>query len=504
MQSQDISLVGLPRELLDNIARYLPTKDFNALRSTSKVMEDKVFPYWANCFFRKRQFMIDPFSLKTLVDISEHKSLSKVMVHLVIGLDDFMGVDAQMIQNGETFNQWRSAAYAQQTLLLSGIAANLLSTALHNLPNLKTVDLRDFDSPTRYRDAVGQQPCYWRSYGHSNYGQWKHAISGSSRRIPFCNYVFQAVLAALDQCSPELGSLEVILKKKHQGLSEDSFALFPVLGAGLKRTLHGLTKLHLDVAGQMFDNVASHGGSFTTPQGATTYLRGFLSRTTNVTWLRLNFETFTGRSEAVNSFFGWLGLDPDSAPPAGDSKWNEFNPAPVALPLRRLDIGITTIRADVLCKALAKFSDLESICIKETLLDMTDDHSPTQGDFDNEDADEGGDSIWASLIRGLSKTNPRLKHLSLSNLRQRCKQNRPDSVVFYDGDSKAYQSTLSITNVDHAKLNQLARKAWTWRGLDHMQSRGENRQALDNEDEDLDEFEDEDEEEEEDSSDDED
>lgn len=527
MQSQNTSLVGLPRELLDNIARSLPTKDFNALRSTSKAMEDKIFPYWANSFFKKRQFsklssppqsliltdcfslyqqimvanvsVIDSFSLKTLVDISEHESLSKVIVHVIIGLDDFMGVDPRGIQIGEEFNQWRSAAYAQQTLLLSGVAANILSTALRNLPNLKTVDIRDFDSPTRYRDAVEQQPRRWRSYGYSNHEQWRHALISIGPRASFCGYVFQAVLAALDQSSPELESLEVILKQRNFGLSEDAFALFPVLGAGITRTLHSLTKLHLDLkTGWMFGGGLPYVADFyNTPQTATTYLRGFLRLATNVTWLRLNFLPSADRSEIANSLFGWLGLDPDPASPSGDTKWNEFNPAPVALPLRRLDIGnVNSIKIDVLCKTLAKFSDLENISIKETVLEMTTDQSAAQGHFGNEDTDEDGDSIWASFIRGLYISNPKLKHLMLSNLYQKYR-NQFDRVVFYNGDNTNYRASLSMINDDHAKLKQLAKETWTTRGLGNMQSKREDRQALDSEDEDLDDPEDEDEDEEE-------
>lgn len=56
MASQHRKLVNLPPELLNNIASSLPTNAFNALRLTSKQLEDKLFPYWANCFFKKKQF----------------------------------------------------------------------------------------------------------------------------------------------------------------------------------------------------------------------------------------------------------------------------------------------------------------------------------------------------------------------------------------------------------------------------------------------------------------
>lgn len=60
MQSQHSGLASLPTELLNKIAGPLSTNDFNALRSTCKLVEDKLFPYWANCFFKKKQFSKPP------------------------------------------------------------------------------------------------------------------------------------------------------------------------------------------------------------------------------------------------------------------------------------------------------------------------------------------------------------------------------------------------------------------------------------------------------------
>lgn len=56
MMSPTSQLIHMPRELLDNVTSSLSTQDFNALRLSCKELEAKVFPYWANCFFKKRQF----------------------------------------------------------------------------------------------------------------------------------------------------------------------------------------------------------------------------------------------------------------------------------------------------------------------------------------------------------------------------------------------------------------------------------------------------------------
>jgi len=49
-------LANLPREVIDNVARFLPTPAFNNMRLTCKEIENKLFEYWSNCFFRKKQF----------------------------------------------------------------------------------------------------------------------------------------------------------------------------------------------------------------------------------------------------------------------------------------------------------------------------------------------------------------------------------------------------------------------------------------------------------------
>lgn len=56
MMSPTSQFIHMPRELLDNVTSSLSTQDFNALRLSCKELEAKVFPYWANCFFKKRQF----------------------------------------------------------------------------------------------------------------------------------------------------------------------------------------------------------------------------------------------------------------------------------------------------------------------------------------------------------------------------------------------------------------------------------------------------------------
>ncbi|ROW01883.1 hypothetical protein VMCG_05574 [Cytospora schulzeri] len=488
MQSQDHGLASLPPELLNNIARPLSTKDFNALRSSCKPIEDKLFPYWANCFFKKRQFMIDQFSLQTLVHISQHNALSKVMTHLVIGLDEFRAISSASIQRDVLeYGQWRAAAAGQDNLVQTGVAIDLLSTALANLPNLKTIDVRDFNSPTRYRDSVGQQAAEWRSYGWSRYGQWKHAHAHYHpyRTKEFIGHVFKAVLTALDRCSPDLDSLEVVLRNRRHSLVDDAFAFSPALGPGLTKTLHSLKKLHLDLVCQGNLELPPTVGTnairdFFDP--LTAYTRSFLGYTKNVTWLRLNFSH---TSVASRKFLKWLSLKPDCNPQLGHIGWTEMNPAPVALPLRRLDLGSITVQPEVLHKVLAKFPDLESLYLRGATLEL-EDRIGVHSLLDDDGAYDDGSCVWARFIRGLPVSAPSLKHLTLTNVQQ-VYGRHVGVIIFCSGESREPLDSQSVTGIDKdkTKLEQLADITWTQALLFRMR-KAEAGVVTDDEDEDLD------------------
>lgn len=66
--AHDSNVAKLPRELLDQVTRLLPTLDFNNLRLTCKLLENKIFPYWSNTFFKKRQFSTPTPSQSILCD----------------------------------------------------------------------------------------------------------------------------------------------------------------------------------------------------------------------------------------------------------------------------------------------------------------------------------------------------------------------------------------------------------------------------------------------------
>jgi len=104
--------------------------------------------------------MLTEFSLQTLVDISKSR-LSSFLSNVVVGLErpslKWSTLSAQLAANPQ--NALRSKAnrlrqeYADHISLLdSSQDVELLAEAFSNLVNLKTIGIRDFNSPSRHRD----------------------------------------------------------------------------------------------------------------------------------------------------------------------------------------------------------------------------------------------------------------------------------------------------------------------------------------------------------------
>lgn len=200
--------------------------------------------------------MISAFSLKALVDISRHETLAPRLTHLVIGLDDFGMLPSFPRLAAEEHAEQEHLADSQRYLLDTGGAVELLTQALVNLPNLKTVDLRTFNSRTRYRDNG-----YWASYGYSESPEWPRlllrnggVLAGPNNPVPdgsesFVRRAFKALLVSLGRSNSLVQSLE-FLSRQATKLTDKAFSLFPnldYLNHKLPDVLLRLTKLHLDL-----------------------------------------------------------------------------------------------------------------------------------------------------------------------------------------------------------------------------------------------------------------
>lgn len=428
--------------------------------------------------------MIDEFSLQTLVDISQHPALSKAITHLIIGLDELGAVDHQSseLHSLSEFHRWRAADCAQKALLYGGGAVHLLSQSLQNLPNLKTIDLRDFNSNTRFRDATpGREVPLWRSYGSSRYQNWPRASRWLLSPAPPTNFtdtVFLVVLTAVGQSPTTLQSLEVILRNRRICLQDDAFSTSGVSDTHLADALRVLTKLHLDL-GSSRGSLGAPLGVFSSRLPASmpqhewfdpsmAYLRHFLTLTPNLKWLRLNFygHSHGGSSSSHSSkMIAWLALRPDFNAPA-DAPWGGGNPAPVTLPLRRLDLGNLTTTPVVLRRLLKKFGDLEHISMRDIWLR----DAAANSNSNPRDKDDNGDCLWATLIRNLHVTNPKLKQVELRSIWQGT-SNTYNTIVFRHKDDPTKTDDFTNTKIiDTTTLEQLADNTWTdirWYQLQH-------------------------------------
>lgn len=198
------------------------------------------------------------------------------------------------------------------------------------------------------------------------------------------------------------------------------------------------------------------------------YLRHFLTLTPNLKWLRLNFYGLRhagSRSSQTSRLVAWLALRPDFNAPA-DAPWGGGNPAPVTLPLQRLDLGNLTTTPVVLRRLLAKFADLEYISMRDIWLR----DAAASSSSDRHDKDDNGDCLWATLIRNLHVTNPKLKQVELRAIRQGI-SNTYNTIVFRNEDDPTKTTDFTNTKiVDTTTLEKLADNTWTdirWYRLQH-------------------------------------
>lgn len=433
--------------------------------------------------------MFTTFSLQTLVEISRHTTIGPCITHLVFGLDHFTTIPDRFVVTHNDFEQFQYASDLQESLLDTGAALQLLSTAFLNLENLQNIDIRDFNSNTRYRDFIfpanGSRSTVvpaWKSFGHSEVPQWSRFVNDlrggrlvGAKSHEFINRAFKVILAALGQSASPIRGLEALFRNRESGLMSGAFAVDPILDStatNLRSVLSGLTKLHLDLDLKHFTVAKTfHYGyhnedPFKMPTSAreardpcTTALRRFLILTPNVTWFRFN-SIFRTQNQGPR-LLSWLALDPEEPfGPDNEAHWDFTNPKPVALPLRRLDLGNINLSSSILGHILQKFGKLESLCFRAVHLRL--DSIPHESD-DAVGADHY--SEWASFIRKLPVFTPNLKHLLLAHLHEY--HDEPSynvqRVMFWNTvkGPRFSESTFESSLVNNTLLEALADKTWT-------------------------------------------
>ncbi|USW53444.1 Putative F-box domain-containing protein [Septoria linicola] len=386
----DVSLERLPQELLVRIASFLTTAELGPLRGTCKNIERQLFDTFAREFFTKRQFMIEHESLEALVGISRHPGLASKLSEVIIGTDMLM--PEEVLLNSRALN-----SRAERSVLLStGLACEMLVEAFSNLPNLRTIGLRDYSGTGRFRDGESAR---WRSWGWS--------LSSGTRRDG-SDGLLPLILVALAQSKARPTDVAVFLRR-HPQLRYDDFQL-PAgpRGIAVASVLAELRTLMLAISGdgselfQLSDSLAPW-NVYNDKNFGELPLRRFLQQTPKLEVLRLNFEN--------DQFFGhriidWLGR-PVTALSATRLP-SDLPTPPVQLgSLETLDLGMTNVNGGSLVRVLTKF-DLESINLWKVTLQCP---GPTSTSQD----------CWAEFLLQLSTSLPascRIRYLMIGSCDQ--------------------------------------------------------------------------------------
>lgn len=158
----------------------------------------KLFVDFAREFFTKRQFLIEHESLEALVGISRHPGLASRLREVLIDSRYFQltpEIRCSRAKNG----------YVNRDVLLqTGLARDMLAEVFSNLPNLKTVGLRDYDGYGRIRDGPYAK---WRSWGWSLFSE-NYVVDRRPHAL-----LFPMLLSALTQANARPSNIEVFTKK---------------------------------------------------------------------------------------------------------------------------------------------------------------------------------------------------------------------------------------------------------------------------------------------------
>jgi hypothetical protein len=206
------AIIDLSKELLLIIVSHLSTADYGNLRRTCLAIEKLLFEDFAKHFFTTRQFMLTYPSLQALIAMSKHESLSLYLRKVIIGTNT-IPMPGFMPLTDEQQKYARDQYEDQQHLINLGIDRSTLSEAFGRLTNCRQIEIRDYNSDTRYRDGT-----QWRSYGATEFAslsgvetEFSTFISGrvTDSEYSWIDHIFSAVLYAIVESRMHCESLMV-------------------------------------------------------------------------------------------------------------------------------------------------------------------------------------------------------------------------------------------------------------------------------------------------------
>ncbi|EAQ86234.1 hypothetical protein CHGG_07487 [Chaetomium globosum CBS 148.51] len=435
-------LVQIPLEVLIRITHYISTTDLGNVRLSCKALEQGLFNFFSHEFFRKKQFMVLTESLQALINISKHPNLSPFLKHVIIATDR----PAPQYYNSSRNNESRArleVAYADQMqLMAAGGLRDMLAEAFANLPNLETVDIRDFNSPSRSRDGRGTE---WRSWGANTLAaSTGNPVTTGTRNTqdPYLSQIFSAVTAALAVAQARPNSLEVLTRPSARSgfisftLHDNAFYIPPRMEAAISPVLANLKSLHLILG--LTNNARMRPFMF----------QKFLSLTINLAWLRMNFKDSSWDDQ--EEVLSWLALKDAQKPNAS------FDMAPIQLPLERLDLGDSELKPETVLNLVVKFAPtLTSLYLRRVcLINEISDHTTTKI------------NPWDRCLTVLSKVRGlNLRTLDLSQIAHRNSGFRGNVPFKPTGDApetRDWTCSTNLVTLDKAIAQAIAIMAPVW------------------------------------------
>jgi hypothetical protein len=329
-----------------------------------------------------------------------------------------MGVERLTCMASITSDQSKRNRYQEEyldhlALLDSGHDIDMLAQAFANLKNLETVEIRDFRSTSRYRDAPNLT---WKSYGVATYEAETGVsleflpIYGAGHRneepADYASRLFQNMLRALGRTTVRPRRFEVNLTGS--GINEKAFKIQKYDETSILPVLAGLKDLYLDLStGFQQTYFVQVQGNPVAPCWSY-HIREFFSLIPNIEHLRLNFQHF--RDSEARDFISWLskpstGTVLSAAPPSPNSL--PQSPPPVLLKhLRQLELGKAVLEPKALLTLLQKHrATLRGIeFYRVGLLDSS--------------QSQGRHNQWAKLFGNMAKLGLRLNRIVANLLKQ--------------------------------------------------------------------------------------
>ncbi|RMZ68590.1 F-box domain-containing [Pyrenophora seminiperda CCB06] len=404
------SLLSIPLELLVAVSSFLPTEDLGSLRLTCKQVEKSLYEWFSKEFFTKKQFMLTHTSLQALVDISNHVSLSKKLVHVIIGMNVYEAMPLRF-RDANAAECYIQGYEAQKALLSTGMDREMLSEAFERLENLTTVGIRDFNSPNRFRDGKS-----WGSWGATTVYRETgarlsapgHYFSGTQEVVNgLPERIFSNILYALGKAKRQPPEFEVLLR--HDGLSDIAFSLPDFIRPTVEPVLQHMTTLLLNLDLKPRNHHTHSNGTNADPNPGR-LCRHFLRCTPNLIHLRLNFS----KHQVANNenFLKWLS---QPAPAVCAPNADFTDPPAIALShLNVLELGQLSTNAPSLVDIITKFAPtLKDLSLWRMNLDQT------PGNHASASSPDYKPNFWRGLFGALSKIGQlELTHIKVGMLQQ--------------------------------------------------------------------------------------